>query len=235
MPTTPKSPTHPSHEYDGWSCDPEATVDPPTPQSTLKAESRQGTTETFICLVWIVKVSVKDKNYIWISVRWKAKTNVEESTRLACTPNSGKNLTQPAEVQRARKKNKKSHRRHVSSQIWRVAIFRGISLDVRTVRGQQNEFVQYQTSRFSPKICSSLSSLVPGLLFPSLYESQLLWRSSFFSNFLKASCSPPHDCFWTWSSRRIPSRPLCCTRPHGASFRLILSWNPWPRSMLNNS
>ena len=25
------------------------------------------------CLLWIVKASAKDKNYIWISVRWKAK------------------------------------------------------------------------------------------------------------------------------------------------------------------
>ena len=27
----------------------------------------------YCCLLWIVKASAKDKNYIWISVRWKAK------------------------------------------------------------------------------------------------------------------------------------------------------------------
>ena len=35
------------------------------------------------CLLWIVKARAKDKTYIWISVRRKTKTKVEESTRLA--------------------------------------------------------------------------------------------------------------------------------------------------------
>ena len=38
-----------------------------------------------LCLLWIDKTRAKDKTYIWVSVRWKTKTQVEESTRLACT------------------------------------------------------------------------------------------------------------------------------------------------------
>ncbi len=38
-PTTPKSPTHPSHECDGRAHDPEAMVAPPTPNPTRKVET----------------------------------------------------------------------------------------------------------------------------------------------------------------------------------------------------
>ncbi len=41
-PTVPKSHTHPSHECDGWVCDPEATVVPPTPKPTRITEPSTG-------------------------------------------------------------------------------------------------------------------------------------------------------------------------------------------------
>ncbi len=37
-PTTPKSHTHPSHEFDGWTHDPETTVVPPTPKPTRQVK-----------------------------------------------------------------------------------------------------------------------------------------------------------------------------------------------------
>ncbi len=39
----------------------------------------------FCCLLWINKERVKDKTYIWVSVRWKTWTKNEESTRLLDT------------------------------------------------------------------------------------------------------------------------------------------------------
>ncbi len=65
------------YECDGWVCDLEVMG---TPSILWK--------DLLFCLLWIKKERGKDKTYIWVSVRWKAKNEIWEiyTTRIHWVP-----------------------------------------------------------------------------------------------------------------------------------------------------